>query len=115
MKKSLVNLQSKVSLLEAENRYLSEQYALLLSKKKSLSQKDRAFKNPELTILKFEEDSSPKPDLLSFFSHRKDSIAEARLFFLLSMLFLGSCGYLLLYRLSKKQSPVKALNTDEWV
>ena len=113
MQKELVHLQSKISLLQAENRYLSEQYALSSSKKKSLSQKGKIFQNSDLTILKFEEESPPKPSLFSFFSDRKDRIAEARLLFIVIMLFLGSCGYLLLYRIAKKQRISPSQNIDE--
>ena len=52
MRKELVHLQSKISLLKAENRYLSEQHILLLSKKKSANQKHKTFQNSDLTIFK---------------------------------------------------------------
>ena len=108
-KKELVHLQRKVSILKAENHHLSEQYSLLSSKKKSLQQAHKKAKNLNLTILKFEEEKAPKADFFDFFSDPKDSIVEARIFFLVIMLFLGSCGYLLLYRLERKG---KATNSE---
>ena len=107
-KTDLIQLQRKVSLLKAENRYLNEQYALFSSKIKSKKLARKETRNLNLTILKFEEETPSKPNLFDLFSNHKNSIIEARLLFLVIMLFFGSCIYFCLHRLEKKENQVKS-------
>ncbi len=101
MRKEITNLEAKLSLLKSENHYLTKQYDLF--KKKTKIQGRPLSPEKNITIIQFEEEKVKRQGLASFFSYRHDSMQESRLLFLAFMFLISSCGYLLLYHLSKEK------------